>query len=271
MTTPSRTTRLMSILSAAVLTLSTALVGAVPAHAVPGGPSQTATSSKVAYAALGDSYAAGVGGGDYLDACLTSPAGYPSLLSADPGVNHVALLACTGATTADVTTQLSAPTRQTKLITVTVGANDLGLDVLTTACLTGTIDDCLAAVAVAQAKLPQLAVDLGTTFAAIRAAAPKATVVVTGYPLLFESPIDPRKVAVNQGIMLLNDLIEASAIAAGFVFVDVESAFAGHGIDSADPWIHDIFSAEAFHPTVAGYQAYATAIREAIGRVDLLD
>lgn len=254
----------MTILSAAVLTLSTTLIGAVPAQAVPG-PAQTATTSKVAYAALGDSYAAGVGGGGYLDACLTSPAGYPSLLSADPGVHHVSLLGCTGATTADVTTQLSTLTRQTKLVTVTVGANDLGLDVLTTACLTGTVEECLVAVAVAQTRLPQLAVDLGTTFASIRAAAPKATVVVTGYPLLFESPIDPRKIAVNQGIMLLNDLIEASAIAAGFVFVDVETAFAGHGLDSADPWIHDLFSPEAFHPTVAGYQAYAAAIRAAIG------
>lgn len=261
----------MSIIGATVLTLSTALVGVIPAQAAPGGPAQGAATSKTAYAALGDSYAAGVGGGDYLDACLTSPAGYPSLLSADPGVHHVALLGCTGATTADLTTQLSALSRQTKLVTVTVGANDLGLDVLTTACLTGTVDDCLSAVAVAQARLPQLAVDLGTTFASIRAAAPKAKVVVTGYPLLFESPTDPRKVAVNQGVMLLNDLIEASAVAAGFLFVDIESAFAGHGLDSADPWIHDIFSLEAFHPTVAGYQAYAAAIREATGRVGLLD
>ncbi|MDQ0574594.1 SGNH/GDSL hydrolase family protein [Agromyces albus] len=265
MTMSSRTRRPMSILGATLLTLAIALVGAVPAQAVPGGPTQTAATSKVAYAALGDSYAAGVGGGGYLDTCLTSPAGYPSLLSADPGVNHEALLACTGATTADVTTQLSALTRQTKLVTVTVGANDLGLDVLATACLTRTIEECLAAVAVAQARFPQLAVDLATTFASIRAAAPKATVVVTGYPLLFESPTDPRKLAVNQGIALLNDLIEASAAAAGFLFVDVESAFAGHGLDSADPWIHDIFSAEAFHPTIAGYQAYAEAIRAAIG------
>jgi hypothetical protein len=117
---------------------------------------------------------------------------------------------------------------------------------------------------VAQTRFPQLAVDLGTTFASIRAAAPKATVVVTGYPLLFESTIDPRAVAVNQGIMLLNDLIEASAVAAGFLYVDVESAFAGHGLDSADPWIHGVSSAEAFHPTAAGYQAYAAAIRAAI-------
>ncbi|RXZ67114.1 SGNH/GDSL hydrolase family protein [Agromyces albus] len=265
MTTTSRIRRQMSILGATALILATALVGAVPAQAVPGGPTQTAATSKVAYAALGDSYAAGVGGGGYLDTCLTSPAGYPSLLSADPGVRHVALLACSGATTADVTTQLSALTRQTKLITITVGGNDLGVDVLASACVAGTVDDCFAAVAVAQARLPQLAADLASTFAAIGAAAPKATVVVTGYPLLFESPTDPRKVAVNQGIMLLNDLIEATATGAGFLFVDVESAFAGHGLDSADPWIHGLASPEAFHPTVAGYEAYAAAIRAAIG------
>lgn len=255
----------MSILGAAALTLATALVGAVPAQAVPGGPAQAAVTSKVAYAALGDSFAAGVGGGGYLDTCLTSPAGYPSLLGADPGVHHVALLACSGSTTADVTTQLAALTRQTKLVTVTVGGNDLGLNALASACVAGTVDDCLAAVAVAQSRLPQLAIDLGTTFASIAAAAPKATVVVTGYPLLFESPTDPRKLAVNQGVLLLNDLIEASAAAAGLLYVDVEPVFAGHGLDGGDPWIHGLASLEALHPTVVGYQAYAQAIRAAIG------
>ena len=55
------------------------------------------------YVALGDSVAAGQGGGDYVDACLRSPAGYPALLDAQPKVSLLRNAACTGATITDVT------------------------------------------------------------------------------------------------------------------------------------------------------------------------
>jgi lysophospholipase L1-like esterase len=255
-----------SLLGAVMIAALSTGLAVAPAQALAGSPPDQAANVKVAYAALGDSYAAGFGGGDYLDACFRSPNGYAALLADDPGQVHTDLRGCTGATTADVLGQLEGLDHRTKAVTLTVGANDLGLATLTETCLTGTPEQCLAAVQYAQTVLlPQLSVDLATTLAAIREAAPKATVYVTGYPLLFEPSADPRIAAVNAGIVALNGVIEAAVAAAGegFVYVDVTDEFAGHGIGSSDPWIHGLSDLAAFHPTAAGYAAYADAIRAA--------
>lgn len=257
--------RRTSIAAAVIVAALSATFAVAPAQALPEVLSKPA-AVKVTYAALGDSYAAGVGGGDYLDTCLTSPNGYAALLAGDPGQVHADLRGCTGATTDTVIdTQLADLDQRTRTVTLTVGANDLGVGVLGQYCLTHTADECLAALQFALAGLETIATDLDETLAAIRAVAPKATVYVTGYPLLFEPSTDPRFIAVNQGVQLLNDLIEASVDAAGsgFVYVDVESVFAGHGIGSSDPWIIAPPDAEAFHPNEDGYIAYADAIRAA--------
>ncbi|MDQ0895299.1 GDSL-type esterase/lipase family protein [Agromyces ramosus] len=265
MTTKSRTRRLATLVSASFLIAGTAIFSALPAQAAPGQPGSS--SGKVAYAALGDSYAAGVGGGEYLDPCFRSPNSYASIVADGPGMVHVALRGCASASTTDVVrTQLAGLDHRTKLVTLTVGANDLGLDALSAACLGGPIDLCLAAIAAAQANLGPLAASLSATLAAIDAAAPKATVIVTGYPLLVNAPADQMQALVNAGVAALNDVIEATVMAAGddFVYVDVESEFAGHGLGSADPWLVGPPAPDAFHPNAAGYAAYADAILAAI-------
>ena len=132
MTTLSRTRRLTTLASASILVASAAVFGALPAHAAPGGTSGPPAADKVAYASLGDSYAAGVGGGENLPPCLLSPNGYAAQLASDPGQVHVALNGCVGATVdAVVATQLSGLDHRTKFVTLTVGANDLGLATVT--------------------------------------------------------------------------------------------------------------------------------------------
>jgi lysophospholipase L1-like esterase len=266
MTSLSRSRRLTTLVGASILVASATIFSALPAQAAPGVPGPSA--GKVAYAALGDSIAAGVGGGDYLDACLTSPFGYASLIADEPGTVHEALLGCAGATTSVVVaTQLAGLDRRTKLVTLTVGANDLGLDAVTAACLGGPIEACLAAIAAAQANLGPLAASLTTTLAAIREAAPNATVVVTGYPLLFDAPqAGTVQALVNEGTVALNDVIEATVMAAGsgFLYISVEEAFTGHGLGSADPWIVSLPAVDAFHPNVAGYAAYTDLILDAV-------
>jgi lysophospholipase L1-like esterase len=176
---------------------------------------------------------------------------------------HVALNGCVGATVdAVVATQLSGLDHRTKLVTLTVGANDLGLAAVTAACLTGSPADCAAAAAAAQANLPVMAADLAVALATIRAQAPKATVAVTGYPLLLD-PSLPQSAIVNTGIVALNSVIHGTVAAAGpgFVYVDVVPAFVGHGLGGLDPWIVAPPAPDAFHPNVAGYVAYADAIR----------
>ena len=263
MTTLSRTRRLLTLASASILVASAAVVGALPANAAPGGEPGPPAAGKVAYAALGDSYAAGVGGGEYLDECFLSPNGYAAQLASDPGNVHVALNGCIGATTTDVLGQLGGIDHRTRSITLTVGANDLGLAAVTAACLGGPMEACLAAIAEAQADLGPMAVSLSTTLATIRAAAPKAEVIVTGYPVLLEHAVDPSGGALALAIAALNSTIAGVVAAAGpgFEFVDVTDEFAGHGIGSLDPWIVALPALDAFHPNIAGHTAYADAIR----------
>src|ERR1044072_6623058 len=97
MTTLSRSRRLTTLASAPTLVASATVFGALPAHAAPGGPGSS--SDKSSYAALGESYAAGVGGGDDLDLCLPSPNGSATELADDPArTQHSSLLGCVGAT-----------------------------------------------------------------------------------------------------------------------------------------------------------------------------
>jgi lysophospholipase L1-like esterase len=257
--------RQVSVIGAGLIVAAATVLTAVPAHgAPPGGQPTPPAAGKVAFVALGDSYAAGVGGGDYLDPCLTSPNGYAALLADEPGQVHAELRGCVGATTDQVVaTQLAGLDLRTKTVTLTVGANDLGVAALATTCLSGAPEACLASVQATLALLPSLSADLAGTLAAIREAAPKATVYVTGYPLFFDNALPGSlQFAVNQAIALVNDTIEATVAAAGagFVYVDVEGVFAGHGIDSADPWIIAPPHPEAFHPNAAGHAAYADAI-----------
>lgn len=270
MSTLSKARPLRTLASVSLLVACATVFGALPAQAGPGGGHGPA-AKKVSYAALGDSFGAGVGGGDYLDSCLTSPNGYAADLADDPSrKQHSSLRGCVGATVDQVVaTQLAGLDLRTRLVTLTVGANDLGVAAVMTACLSGTVEQCQAAVVTAQAELAELGPELVAALAAVRDAAPKATVVVTGYPLLLDSSV-PQVGFVNVGVLALNEVI-ASAVAlagalagGGFVYVDVVGAFAGHGIGSSDPWIlapPDIFP---FHPTAEGYTAYADAIRAAL-------
>jgi lysophospholipase L1-like esterase len=247
----------------AILLASSGLIaaGALPATAVH-------TSAVDEYVALGDSFAAGQGAGPYLNACLQSTRGYPALLGAVEGVNLLRNATCSGATTADVnTTQISALDGGTTLVTLTVGGNDLNVGSLAATCITLPFA-CKAAVNRARLRLPALAVSLATTYARIAAAAPNARILVTGYPALFKPPVnDPFDViaSLNAGTTALNATIQGAVSLAGknFHFVDVTSAFVGHGIGSADPWFHSAGD-DIFHPNAAGYIAYKNALQAAL-------
>src|SRR5215213_4843527 len=134
--------RLVTMLIAVVALV---MVGAVPAVA-------ESNSRTVQYVALGDSYAAGQGGGDYLNNCLESPNGYPYLLDAEKRIHLRTNVACTGASTEEVAeTQLSALNRGTRLVTLTVGAADLNLSALLAACTAVPPGGCEDAIRVALA------------------------------------------------------------------------------------------------------------------------
>ena len=244
-------------------------VGALPAAAKTVGIGQ--------YVALGDSYAAGQGGSQQYDnTCLRSPNGYPALLDAESQIHLRANAACTGATTADVAEkQLSALKQSTKLVTLTVGAADLGLSEVLAACTAVPPTHCLEVIGGASLKLAALEDDLTALYIAVAEAAPNALILVTGYPYLFEESVpglDPAIIkAVNDATTALNLTIQkavAAAQAAGVnvEYVDVTGAFDGHGIGSNGVLFINPpgTGINAFHPTPAGYEAYAAAISAAI-------
>ena len=229
-------------------------------------------SSQLAYAALGDSYAAGLGAGSYLEtSCYTSSKGYPALLDADANLALAARPACRGATTADVIAiQVPALPANAVRVTLTGGGNDVGFANVMQNCFVLVNSSCESHIVAGETMVQNgaLAQNMVGAIAAIRAKAPAARVVVTGYPLLF-APTSRYQWAsrVNTGTIALNDAIEAAAAQAGAVYVDVEAPFTGHGIGSTAPWINDwnwLRSSDSFHANAAGYQAYAVALRPAL-------
>ena len=261
--------RFLSGLVTAVITLAGfATAGALPAAAD--------SDDTVQYVALGDSYAAGTAAGSFPN-CPHSSDGYPALLDSEERIHLRANEACSGATIDEVTdSQLSALNRGTRLVTLTVGAANLDLSGLLAVCIDpDRAQECLAAIKnIEDVLLPELGSDLTNLYAEVADAAPKARIVVTGYPHLFE-PVSPLLIAINDAIDQLNTTIAAAVLAADppgdgdrIFYVDVVDAFEGHGIgcQCADPFIHSLVDEnnqpdpEAFHPTADGYRAYADAI-----------
>jgi lysophospholipase L1-like esterase len=267
-----------------LVTMVIALAGFVTFGALPA----AANSDNVQYVALGDSYAAGVGAPPHrpVTPCLQSDFGYPGVLDSAKRIDLQVNAACIGATTDLVArTQLSALNPATRLVTLTVGGNDLGFAGLAGACTTATTPEeqlqCVAAIndAVAVQRLTELGRQLRHLYAdEVADRAPDARIVVTGYPFLFERPADNDsskiiKNAFNQATARLNTTIEQAVAATReadvkIVYVDVTAAFAGHGIGSSDAFINDPSSdapgAVPFHPNAAGYNAYADAISDAL-------
>src|SRR3712207_9572352 len=118
-----------------LLSLLITAAGLLGAGTLPAAAQQPRT---VQYVALGDSYAAGQGAGSYANGCLQSPHGYPALIDSSQRVHLRADRTCTGADTADVMVrQISALNRGTRLVTLTVGGNDLDVARVAVACTAG--------------------------------------------------------------------------------------------------------------------------------------
>ena len=275
-----------------LVTTVVALAGFMTAGALPA----AAAPSTVDYVALGDSYAAGTAAPGSSPDCPHGAGGYPALL-ADGSESRISLTtnaACSGATIAEVASkQLSALDRHTRLVTLTVGAANLGLSRVLDACTNPqTPDACQAEIGRALALVQDCSVVEGTLggdlielYGDVAKAAPGARIVVTGYPLLFESPAanDPRA-AINEATTDLNCVIKQAVEGAAneadvnITYVDVTEEFAGHGIvdprscTGSSAFIHSLLickpnpvaDSEAFHPTAAGYAAYADAISAAL-------
>lgn len=265
-----RLVRLSGRLGAALVAVVALLaLGAVPASAAGAG-----------YVALGDSYSSGVGAGDYIGssgACERSPNAYPALWAARTGTS-VQSVACSGAATSDVTAnQLPALTSSTRLVSLTVGGNDVGFASIMTDCILKGSSACVSEVAAAESQARAILPGrLDALYAAIRTRAPQARLVVLDYPHFYDLShwfciglAQASRTRIDEGIDVLDGLIQAAASRAGAVFADVRSAFAGHEICDSNRWLHSVNITqltESYHPTADGHaDAYLPVFTSAAG------
>ena len=253
--------RILRVIFNAAIVVSTAAAGLVTATAAH-------AAGEVNYVALGDSYSSGVGAGDYISSsgsCDRSTLAYPEQWAGVNAPGSFVSVACSGATTADVlSSQVSALSASTKLVSITIGGNDAGFSSVMETCVFLPTRLCLNAVAAAESFIAtQLPGRLDQTLQAIAADAPNATIVVLDYPDLYDlsksrtciglSTSD--RTALDQGADELDGAIQAAALANGDTFADVRGQFAGHEICDSNSWLHavDIFAlSSSYHPTAAG-------------------
>lgn len=228
-----------------------------------------AAAAVTQYVALGDSYSSGVGTGSYLPdgtSCQRSTYAYPALLAASAGW-ELTFRACSGATVADVTGQLSSLSAGTDRVSLSVGGNDAGFaDVLTECAMPGWMSNCNGAIDDAQAIVRNtLPARLGSLYGDLRNRAPNAQVVVVGYPRLFNgedcnagtwfSPAEQSR--LNATADLLNATLRSAAGNAGFGYVDPTAAFVGHAVCDSPEWLNGLSwpITESYHPNRAGQAA----------------
>lgn len=240
------------------------------------------------YAALGDSYAAGEGLAPFESdsgPCHRSPSAYPRVVAAQEG-SALGFLACSGATVTDVVEgQVAAVDPAADLVTVMVGGNDLGFASVIGSCVLDSAP-CSRLDAQVESDLAKLGPVLEAAYRAVRAHAPRARVLVVGYPQIVADPatanIDAcpvvaapllaRRISADDARWLrekgvrLSTVIKDAAKAADATYVDVAGDFSGHEACAADPWLTGVVLPNltaSFHPTVAGQAEVARLVTRA--------
>ena len=136
------------------------------------------------------------------------------------------------------------------LVSVEVGGNDARFrSVITTCALPRWLSDCDEAVAGADRVIREaLPGRLAGLMRRIDARAPRAVVVVVGYPKLFMgedcnaatffSPAEQKRLAATQ--RALNAALRTAAAAEGFAFADPTAAFTGHAVCDDTEWVNGL-------------------------------
>ena len=266
--------------------------------AQPGTPSATYHR----YVALGDSYSAGplIPTTDLAGGCARSDHNYPSLVAEKLRVQSFVDVTCSGATTHDLThvqrpfgdsrvpPQLGSVTRQTDLVTVGIGGNDLNLfRTLVRTCTQLRVRDpdgspCARRLGARgpdpRAAAATISSRVAAALRAIRARAPQATVLLVGYLRLVpesgtcaQLPLATGDYAEGRRISRLLDRGLARAAArTGVRYVDMYDSSRGHDVCAADPWVNGGFTdrqrALAYHPLAAGMRADAEGVLAALDR-----
>jgi lysophospholipase L1-like esterase len=269
----------------AALTLAIFIVSAFSMHAH-STKSQPVAVKKQVYIALGDSVAAGYGltadPNDITD-CGRGNSAYPNVVARKLNLK-LQWRACSGATTSEGIlgaqplddTQLkpqvsNLPATPPKLISITIGANDIHWTDIIGRCYSDVCGTAADTTAVEQFR-STLDLNLRTVLDAIQTRYDRyePRVVVTGYYQVFPATDVPgctelTNVTTDERSWWrdqeneLNQSIQLAVQDYSFVrFVPVN--FDGHELCATDSWIQDATSAGAFHPTGDGQAAIAKAV-----------
>jgi lysophospholipase L1-like esterase len=301
--------RAWGVTAAGVLTaaLLTPACHATPAAvAKPGDSPPTATTKPVNSAgpvvALGDSYTAGallpLDTSASPAGCLRSAKAYPVLVARALGA-QVKNAACASAGVKNMTqpqrtymgtnpAQLDALAPGDRIVLLTLGGDDVGFLNVLKECVALSFTNpfgrpCAGHYAKGgtdqlAATVTTLAPKIATTLAAIAVRAPRARIIVVGYPDVFPQsggcwpavPIADGDIAYLRGIEVkLNARLAAAAQAAADTFVNTYAPTTGHDFCTAES-VRDVEGllpgslALPFHPNARGQQVMADAVLTAL-------
>lgn len=244
------------------------------------------------YVALGSSFAAGAGLGPLQDGspllCARSVNSYPQKLAKQLDLPIVDM-SCGGAVTKHLLKggqffqgpQIRVVDKRTRLVTITVGGNDLGY-VGDLSMLAARNSGSAFGWAVRQfwggpAKERDYALlqrELTAVIRAVRLRAPDAVIVLATYPTILPPTgtcarlgLTDAEAQMMRGVQ--NSFAETSAAVArktGALLVDMNALGTEHHACSATPWTYGWTNAgkAPFHPTEAGAKATADAITQAL-------
>ncbi|WP_240798832.1 ricin-type beta-trefoil lectin domain protein [Streptomyces sp. H23] len=283
--------RTLVALAAACATAFTAAAPTASAReAAQAAPDLAAAASGLGYVAMGSSFAAGPGIPPVQDsggasARARSGANYPSIVAREIGA-ILTDVSCSGATTANVLTasqsgqqpQVRAVTAETRVVTVTIGGNDVNYlgSLNAYSCQSDGGANCGAVDRNAiNQTFPALAGRIGNIVKAIRSTAPRAHVYLVNYFTLLPAsgvcanvPLTDDQATFERGIA--SRLAEATAAAAAdtqATLVDLTAASRGHDACSGSPWVESYRPAAGratYHPNEAGMREAATLVQSAV-------
>lgn len=258
------------------------------------------------YVSLGDSYTAGTGIKPQATkfvptGCRQSLLNYPHLVARELAFVAFADASCGGAQIPNMTEaqdtgdgvnepQLDRVDDETLYVTLSIGGNDAGFDDVVTNCLrnenlntTPCVDKFVTPSGnrlIENAKA--LAPEIEKTIDEIERRAPRAHVVVVGYPRLLPpagngcgsnvgvSPADAT--LINTWLVEINRSLRTAAIAKSAEFVDLYGPSEGH--DACQPrgtrWVEPgsgTDGADSFHPNEAGELAAARSVARVLERL----
>jgi lysophospholipase L1-like esterase len=259
--------------------------------------SSGASRADSAYVAMGDSYSSGAGIAPVTDAaCSRSSANYASLVARDLDYASFSDVTCGGAATTDLRRaqpgtgngpQLDPLGPRTRLVTLTLGLNDDNVSyALLYSCLSWSgppsaqCQQLIAAPeAAAQAEIAGLAARVESALRLIRSRAPRARVVLVGYPRILPDSGDcPARLPLAQAMEVrlretmhrIGDDWRRAAERTGADYVDAWTMSNGHEVCSDDPWVNGATSvpggAAPLHPLGSFHRAIADAIVKLVGK-----